>query len=149
MSRVTGFTGIVKDIRERKPTLMAAHYERGIIVNSQEKQFFKAFGARISEARKAQGLTQQQLADRLGVAQQTYADYEAGITRVPASSLLILEEVLGLTPDEMLGRDARGKLKPGPASKLDRQIERIRKLPRTKQQLILDMLEGVLAQAGH
>jgi transcriptional regulator with XRE-family HTH domain len=128
---------------------MADHYERGSLVNSQEKQFFKAFGARISEARKAQGLTQQQLADNLGVAQQTYADYEAGITRVPASSLLILEEVLGLTPDEMLGRDGRGKPKPGPASKLDRQIERIRQLPRATQKVVMNMLDGIIAQADH
>lgn len=128
---------------------MAAHFERGTIVNSQEKQFFKAFGVRISEARKAQGLTQQQLADRLGVAQQTYADYEAGITRVPASTLLVLEEVLGLTPDEMLGRTTKARLKPGPASKLDRQIERIRQLPRTKQRVVMEMLDAFITSADH
>ena len=128
---------------------MAAHYSHGTIVNSQEKQFFKAFGARISDARKAQGLTQHQLADRLGVAQQTYADYEAGITRVPASTLLVLEEVLGLTPDEMLGRDAKARLKPGPTSKLDRQIECIRQLPKTKQRVVMEMLDAFIAQTNH
>ena len=74
-------------------------------MNSQEAKFFKAIGARIAEARKAQGLTQTQLAEHLGLAQQTYAHYENGRLRFPASILPTLIQVLGVAPDEAAGPD--------------------------------------------
>lgn len=119
-------------------------------MNSHEAQFFKAMGARIAQARRAKGLTQQQLADQLGIAQQTYAHYEVGNVRVPASTLPLLGQLLGLTPNELLGHgESPRKAKPGPMSKLDQQIERIRQLPRTKQRFVMQMLDAVIAQAGH
>ena len=118
-------------------------------VNSKDSKFFKALGARIAQARKDQNFTQQQVADQLGVAQQTYANYEVGLVRFPASTLPILCEMLGLTPEELLGHDAKRKLKRGPASRLDQQIERIRQLPRTRQHFVIEILDMVLAQAGH
>ena len=118
-------------------------------VNSQDEQFFKALGSRIASARKAQRLTQQQLADQLGIAQQTLANYEAGLVRFPASTLPLLGQLLGLTPEELLGHDPKPRLKRGPTSRLDQQIEHIRQLPRTKQVFVMEMLEMVIAQAGH
>ena len=117
-------------------------------VNSQDEQFFKALGARIAQARKEQGLTQQQLADHLGIVQQTYAHYEVGHVRFPASTLPILGKVLGLTPEELLGQE-RPKSKRGPASRLQQQIDRISQLPKTKQHVVMEMLDMVIAQAGH
>ena len=127
---------------------MAVLTTRRNTVNSQEKQFFKALGAYIAQARKAQGLTQQEVADQLGIVQQTYAGYEAGNVRFPASILPILGQILNLTPDELLGFGAKPKLKRGPASRLDRQIDCIRQLPRTKQTFVMEMLDTVIAQAS-
>lgn len=117
-------------------------------VNSQEKHFFKALGARITQARKAQSLTQQQIADQLGIAQQTYAQYEAGNVRFPASVLPLLGDVLGLSPEELLGLES-SKGKRGPTPKLQQQLERISQLPRAKQGFVMEMLETVIAQASH
>ena len=121
-------------------------------VNNQDERFFKALGSRIALARKARGLTQQQIAEHLGIVQQTYAHYEVGHVRFPASMLPILGELLGLSSDELLGLDAQPrtkKPKPGPMSKLDQQIERIRQLPRTKQNFVVELLDAVIAQASH
>ncbi len=119
-------------------------------MNSHEQQFFKAMGTRIAQARKKKGLTQQQMADELGIAQQTYAHYEVGDVRIPTFALPALGALLGMTPNELLGQDASArKAKPGPVSKLDQQFERIRQLPRARQQVLMDMLDGVLAQAAH
>lgn len=117
-------------------------------VNDQDEQFFKSLGARIASARKTQHLTQQELADQLGIAQQTLAHYEGGRVRFPASILPLLVQVLGLTPEELLGQE-RPKGKPGPTSRLQQQIERISQLPRTKQHFVMEMLDTVIAQAGH
>ena len=128
---------------------MAVHITGRNVVNSQETQFFKDLGARIAQARKDRGLTQQQVADHLGIVQQTYAHYEMGNVRFPASTLPILSKVLGLAPEELMGQDAKPKGKPGPTSYLQKQLEQISQLPRTKQRLVMQMLDAVIAQASH
>lgn len=47
-------------------------------MNTRDEQFFKGLGMRIAQARKDHGLTQQALAEQLGVAQQTLAHHEVG-----------------------------------------------------------------------
>ena len=131
---------------------MAVLIPRRTPVNSQDERFFKALGLRIAQARKARGLTQQQTAEHLGIVQQTYAHCEVGQVRFPVSMLPILGELLGLTSDELLGLEAQvrsRKPKPGPLSRLDQQIERIRQLPRTKQHFVVELLDAVIAQASH
>lgn len=118
-------------------------------VNSKDEQFFKALGARIALGRKAQNLTQLQLCERLGIPQQTLANYEGGHVRFPASMLPTLAQILGMTLDELLGQE-KPKGKRGPASRLQQQIDRIRELPKTKQQVVMEMLDMLLAsQMGH
>jgi transcriptional regulator with XRE-family HTH domain len=118
-------------------------------VNSKDEKFFKALGDRIAQARKAHGLTQQQVADSLGIPQQTYANYEVGYARISASMIPVLGQMLDMTPNELLGHEVKPRLKRGPVSRFDQQIECIRNLPRTKQQTLMDMLDGLLAKAGH
>jgi transcriptional regulator with XRE-family HTH domain len=119
-------------------------------VNSKDAQFFKAMGARMASARKAQHRTQQQVADQLGIAQQTLAHYEVGRLRPPASILPPMAEALGLTLEELLGHEVNsGVGKHGPTPKLLKQFERISQLPRATQKVVMNMLDGVLAQAVH
>lgn len=123
----------------------------GMIVNSRDEHFFKSLGARVAQARKARNLTQQQLCAQLGIPQQTLANYEVGTTRFPASMLPALAQTLGMTLDELLGtQDAKPKGKRGPASRLEQQIELIRRMPKTKQQVVMEMLDMVIAsQTAH
>lgn len=116
-------------------------------VNTKDERFFKALGARIAQARKDQGITQQTLADQLGIAQQTLAHYEVGRLRVPASMLPSLAQVLGLTVEELLGQpQVKASLKRGPAPKLQQHMERISRLPKPQQRFVIQVLESVLAQ---
>ena len=121
-------------------------------MSPQEQALFKALGARIAALRKQQGLTQTQLAEELGIAQQTLAHYEVGRLRMPVSLLPAFAQRFTVGIDELLmgesSRSASGRTKRGPAPRLQRQMERIARLPRMKQQLVIDMLDGLLAQAG-
>jgi len=128
---------------------MLIHIPSGTDMSSQDQEFFKAMGARIARARKHLDFTQLQMAEQLGIAQQTYAQYESGIRRIPASMLPPLAQRLSLTVEELLGVRSHSRTKPGPANKFERQIERMRALPRAKQQLILDMLDAFLTTASH
>ena len=116
---------------------------------SDDKPFFVELGKRIAHLRREQDMTQQQLADKLGVAQQTLAHYEVARLRVPASMLPILGEIFKVPMDELVGRPvALGRSKRGPASQLQRSIERIGELPKAKQKFVIEMLDAMVAQAG-
>jgi len=118
-------------------------------VNTKDEEFFKALGGRIALARKEQGLTQTQLAEQLGIAQQTLAHYEVGRLRLPASMLPVLAVALGTSVEELLGQSSpRATGKRGPASRLAQQVERIGQLPKAKQRFVMEMLDTVLAQAS-
>ena len=115
---------------------------------SDDKPFFVALGKRIAQLRREQNMTQQQLAEVLGVAQQTLAHYEVARLRVPASMLPTLGEIFKVPMDALLDRPTVAtSSKRGPASQLQRSIERISTLPKPKQRFVLEMLETVLAQA--
>ena len=112
-----------------------------------EKQFFQELGASIAALRKAQNITQVQLAEALGVSQQTVTAYESGRRRMPVSSLPFIARFLGTTVEELIGeKPAPGKR--GAAPKLQQQIERIQQLPKTQQKFVMQMLDTVLAQAA-
>lgn len=80
------------------------------------------------------------------IAQQTLAHYEVGRLRMPVSLLPKLTELFGVPGDELLGLNAARAGKRGPVPKLQQQIERLQRLPKAKQKLVMDMLEGVLMQ---
>lgn len=116
---------------------------------SNDKPFFVELGKRIAQLRREQDMTQQQLAEALGIAQQTLAHYEVARLRVPASMLPTLAEIFNVPVDLLVGRKpptARGG-KRGPASRLEQQIEEISQLPKTQQRFVTQMLDTVLAQA--
>jgi transcriptional regulator with XRE-family HTH domain len=112
-----------------------------------EKQFFNDLGARIAELRKSQNITQVQLAETLGVSQQTVTAYEVGRRRMPVSSLPVIARYLGTTVEELIGEKAP-PAKRGPTPKLQQQIERLNTLPKAQQQVVIKMLDGVLGHAG-
>jgi transcriptional regulator with XRE-family HTH domain len=112
-----------------------------------EKEFYQALGRRIAEARKARGLTQQQLADELGMPQQTLAHYEVGRVRVAVAQLPLFARALAVTVDELIGEESTPG-KRGPTPKLLQQMERIQLLPRAKQRFVMEMIDTVLQQAG-
>ena len=112
-----------------------------------EQAFFKALGARIAELRKNSSITQVQLAQMMDVSQQTVASWEVGRRGVPVSLLPTLARALGAGVETLVGEPTRAA-KRGPAPKLQQQVERLSRLPKAKQRLVMEMLEGVLAQAS-
>jgi hypothetical protein len=50
--------------------------------------------------------------------------------------------------DALLGRPVRISARRGPAPKLQQQMERISRVPSAQQRVVMQMLDGVLAQAS-
>lgn len=117
-------------------------------MTQDEKEYFKVLGSRVAHLRKELGLTQVQLAETLEISQQMVASYEVGRRRIPVSMLPSLAQALKVQTDALLGNETKTRSKRGPASQLQRSIERISELPKPKQRLVMEMLETVLAQAS-
>ncbi len=63
------------------------------------------FGKILRETRMARGLTQQRLADTVGLALRSYQCYEQGTREPPLDMLIKLADVLQVPTDYLLGRD--------------------------------------------
>ena len=61
------------------------------------------FGETIRKARKALGLTQRQLAEKLGVGNTSISNWEKGLSRPDADMIQKLCDVLRLQPNEIYG----------------------------------------------
>ena len=64
--------------------------------NSQEEKLLKAFGKGLAEVRKSKGLTQQQLAEKVGMSVVTIAYLETGERWARISTLNKIAKSLGV-----------------------------------------------------
>lgn len=134
----------MKDSQQQKGVIQSDETSKRYIM--RDKQFFIDLGQRIAELRQKAGLSQTALASQLDLKQQTLANYELAIRRLPSSSLIPLTKIFEVSLEDLLGVEPT-KLKPGPPTKLHKQIEEVSALPRAKQKFISDFLETVLQQA--
>lgn len=119
------------------------------IMSIKDQAFFRELGERIAAARKERGMTQQQLAEQLGIAQQTLGHYEVARARIAADLLPKLAEALDVSLDELLVGHPTVRLpgKRGPASRLEQQIDAITQLPKAKQKMVAEMIDSVIVKA--
>jgi transcriptional regulator with XRE-family HTH domain len=117
-------------------------------ISDSEADFFKALGRRIAQARKDASMTQQQLADALGLSQTVLASYETARRRIPASLLPPLAKTLRLSLEALLDEKISAPSKPGPVPKLQKRIDQLSRLPRSRQKFVSQFLETVLQQQG-
>ena len=101
---------------------------------------------RVIELRKARGLNQSQMAEMLGLAQQSYGHYESKNERrrVTVDMLPVFAKALETTIEDLLGLSQQ-KGKRGPTSKLEACFEQSRHLSKKDQQYIVDTIERVVA----
>ena len=118
-----------------------------VAISDDERAFFIQLGTRINRLRKGLGITQVQLAEQLGVSQQTVTAYESGNRRVPISHLPRLAALLGTSVEALIGQPATAA-KRGPAPKLQQQLEQLGRLPKTQQRLVSQLIDTVLQQHG-
>ena len=103
------------------------------------------FGEKLLAARRLAGLSQIQIAEKLGITQQTYAGWERRTTALRPEYISKLSSMLNVSVDHLLGRENEGKRKGGPVGQARRIFEEVSKLPRHKQQRILGIVEDLLA----
>jgi transcriptional regulator with XRE-family HTH domain len=100
-------------------------------------------GERIAQARQEAGLTQKQLAEKLGTTQRVLTYWEREAVGLRADQLAKLAEALGVSADYFLGRENK-KRGQGPSGRARLIFEEVSKLPRSRQQRILATVEDML-----
>jgi len=128
--------------------MLGATLQHTMPMAAKEKIFYVQLGRRIAELRKAADITQVQLAEILGIAQQTMAHYEGGVSRIAVALLPPLARALNTTVEDLIGEDDKRGGKRGPASKLQQQLDQVSQLPRAQQKFVSAMLDTVLQQAA-
>ena len=68
----------------------------------------QTLGRRIQEARKAAGLSQESLGERLGVSRQAVSKWETGTADPSTSNLLALAKLFGVPAEELLHQATGG-----------------------------------------
>lgn len=102
------------------------------------------FGARLHAAREALGLSQAQVADKLGISQNAYACWERRPVALRPDQIGQVAGILHVSVDSLFGDDASGSRKNGPTGKARRVFEEVSKLPRKRQLRILNTVEDML-----
>ncbi len=109
-----------------------------------------AFGERLALARERMGLSQIQLAEKLGVTQKVITYWEHNPVGLRAEQLTAITSVLNISAEELLGQP-KSKLRiGGPVGKARRVFEEVSSLPRHQQQRIIGVVEDLLSvQRSH
>jgi transcriptional regulator with XRE-family HTH domain len=106
------------------------------------------FGQRLYELREAAGLTQAQVAAKLGISHRAYAFWEREPTAVRAEQLATLADLFGVTADFLVGRQPSKQRGSGPTGKMRQLFEAASNLPRRQQQKLVGQVEDFLVARG-
>ena len=72
------------------------------MIDNTETNNTDTLGKRIMALRKAAGMTQEQVAERLGVSPQAVSKWETGTADPSTSNLLALAKLFGVSAEELL-----------------------------------------------
>lgn len=108
----------------------------------------QSLGVRIAQLRKDRGMTQAELAERLGVSQPVVSDYENDVIRLPADVVVQFAEIFAVSADEILGLKSETlKLSTVKNRRLLRQVQAMDRLSKRDQQVLLRTIELFLSKA--
>jgi len=104
------------------------------------------FGQRLFSLREEKGLSQQQVAEKLGISQQSYALWERRSVALKPEQLAQLAEIVGTTVDFLVGHQYTPPRKGGPVGRTRLVFEQVSKLPRHHQQKIIEVVDALLSK---
>ena len=124
------------------------HYAVTMTAGRPAKKPRTTFGERLAKARQEAGLTQAQLANKIGISQRVVTYWEREPVALRAEQLTQLADALSVSADFLLGR-ANGKRRAGgPKGKMRQLFQAASALPRTQQQKVVDVLQPFIKEHG-
>ncbi|MBP9944819.1 MAG: helix-turn-helix transcriptional regulator [Vicinamibacteria bacterium] len=111
---------------------------------AQKKKQEETIGQRLARIRRERGLTQVELAAKIGVAQPVLSDYERGVLRLHGQLIVTLTNVLGVSSEELLGLSKPAQNSTIKNRRLLRRFQEIEKLPKRDQQALFRTIDAFL-----
>ena len=112
----------------------------------------ESFGQRLARIRKERGLTQVQLADKIGLTQALVTSYERNRLRMHSEMIARFALALGVSADDLIGLPSKRKSSAQKVTKLSlkiiRRLQRIEVLPGPQQKALLRSIDMLLGGAG-
>ena len=105
------------------------------------KQPRSTLGQRIAEARERAGVSQAQLAEKLGTTQPRIAYWERKAVNMRSDVLAKIAETLNVSTDVLLGTKPLPIRAAKPVGKARQLFDSISKLPRRQQEKVISILE--------
>jgi len=99
-------------------------------------------GQRIARTRRARGLTQKQLGERIGTERTLVTDYEIGRLRLSGEMIARFALALDVSTDFILGLSDMPSLPQKPDLKLTRRLREIERLPQRQRKSLLKAARG-------
>lgn len=124
---------------------ITAAYDFGMQTGRPSKHPRTPFGERLHSAREASGLSQAQVAEKMGVAQNAYAMWERHPVALKPQHIEKLADILSVSVDYFFDKAAAKRQHSGPAGRLRRVFEQASKLPRHQQGKVAEFVEGFLS----
>jgi transcriptional regulator with XRE-family HTH domain len=108
-----------------------------------------SLGKRIAAYRKRLGLTQETLAQAIGVSRNVIADYEKDRVRIYSKMIAQLAVALRVTTDDLLGVSEQTSHEDNVLSlRFVKRIQAIQKLPETEQKAIIKFIDIALKSSS-
>jgi len=101
-------------------------------------------GLRISKLRKLNGLTQNELAEKMGIERTAIANYETGRLRIYDKMLKRFAIALNVTADELLGISHNKNIDVEPNLKIIKRLKEIEDLPSRQKSSLLNTIDAYL-----
>ena len=111
-----------------------------------KERTLEGFGERLAQIRQSRGLTQSDLAEKVGVSQRVIAYYEHAEAQPPGALLVDLAKTLQVSADHLLGLKLPKETKNPKRTRLMKRLQRLEKLPPTDLRFVLKMVDGLIDQ---
>lgn len=102
------------------------------------------FSRKLRLLRSEQHLTQELLANNVGMTREMITYLESRAQNPTAEVIKKFADYFNVSADVFIYEDQEKINHPGPISKLERQLDKIKKLPKSKQKIISNMLDGAI-----
>lgn len=104
----------------------------------------KTIGKKLREFRKLRGLTQVEVAEKLGIQQALLSAYELGQVRIHGALVAAFAQLFRVSSDEILGLKHAKEIRPSPDRRFIRRLEKIDGLPKRAKQTLLSTIDTYL-----
>ncbi len=132
-------------MQAKRITFSESLYDTGMNTGRPSSRPRTVFGARLHAAREALGLSQSQVSEKLGISQNAYACWERRTVALRPEQIEGIAKILNVPIESLFNGNGNKSRKGGPTGKAHRLFDEVSRLPRKRQQRILNVVEDMLA----